>query len=224
MSQILIGNRSKAFVVLGLTVVGLALWKWDQIKTTTSHQPPVELQNAALAAAVSDANEVAPLEPQLKASEDSANSWEQCYESPPKATDLQDLLEATVPEEARAQAQVTLENQHLLTPQGNELRLHSRLSDLSGKPELLLFGVDDQGYPLPQKFPSEVRSLSIEEKKAWFLRQGTLSVTEKTWVLNTEAIHGEWKERNQKTVLLEISLSDRSVSCADSLASCRCRR
>lgn len=229
MSQVLIPQKAKVYIILGLAVVGVALWKWDEVqKKAPSDSPEITLPAASAFDQTPNATfpESTPSEPQLKpaTSSDNFTVWQDCVSEPDGISDLRELLEATVPAKVLEKAEMAMENLHLITSAGDELRLHTRPNDLSGKIETLLFGVDGDGYPLPQEFPDNLQKASIQEKKDWFLRQGQVSLTEKVFELSSSGFNGRWRDKNQQIEGLEIILSDRSVSCSESLASCRCRR
>lgn len=228
MSQVLIPQRTKIAILLGLVVMGIALWKWDQTKPEVSANPTLPETPGPFSRETPPANQQREhqqdTDPQLTAVAPAGSEWQNCVEKPESIANLTELLEASVPQKSLSQSEIAIENLHIQTTDGRELRLHQRINDLSKKPEMLLFGVDAEGYPERRPFPASLQKQSFEEKRAWFLRQGREILSEKVRDLNSDGIHGRWREKNGQVTELELVFPERSLSCGNSLSSCRCRR
>lgn len=214
MSPILTGQTKKLAAILTLVILGLTLWKFkkDPIEIRTPLLPPAQASAPGITPVLQAKSPVAY--PALK----------ECFDRQIVAQDLYDILLLSAPEGSILHAPPALENLHLKTPQDMELRLHSRTNDQSGKAEVILFRLDKEGYPEPHPFPSELTQASNDEKKSWFLRQGSVIMTEKIFDLHENDLHARWHDKNGLVTDLEIAFADRTLTCGNDLASCRCRR
>lgn len=153
------------------------------------------------------------------------SNWQNCFKDSVISNSefAQTEILKSISSNSDESAEEVIENLHIKTAQGQEMRLHLRINDQSGRREALLFDLDSEGYPMLLSFPDDVQNFSVEEKKEWFVRQGNLDFSEKTLSASMNGAHARWLETNGRVKNLEVSFSDRSLSCGETLDSCICR-
>lgn len=122
-----------------------------------------------------------------------------------------------------AATKIEVQNLHLLTPEGKQLRLMISPSDSSEFVglEAQLFSVDSEGLPVAEELPLSIQARDIGSAKNYFLNLGTVTFSETTYLYKDEAskIAGKLSYSFDEVVGAELSQNGRFLGCSKSISS-----
>lgn len=125
---------------------------------------------------------------------------------------------------------IEVQNLHLLTPDGKELRLMISPADseeFEGL-EAQIFSLDNEGLPVLERLPLTVEPRDLVAAKKYFLNLGTLTFSETTYLYKDESskIAGKLSYSFDELTGAELSQNGRFLGCSKSISSnsiaCKC--
>ncbi|MBX2987285.1 MAG: hypothetical protein KF802_05245 [Bdellovibrionaceae bacterium] len=168
--------------------------------------------------------EAAPApEPGAKNESSFRKSVQECFKGQVSARDPKDLLRG-LKRQGLVLNEVTVENWHVRRPNGQEERIMVVASDrenANGRKEVRLFGVDDEGLPVPKPLPAAKAFDPKEDFIAALKKPGRLVFHQRQESHNgPEGLSASVEWVNEDVRDLQVFLKEKTLSCRDS--DCRC--
>lgn len=129
-----------------------------------------------------------------------------------------------------ASSKIELQNLHLITSDGKEMRLMlapSEETQFNGL-EAHLFSVDDEGLPVLEELPLSIQPRDIERARNHFFNLGTLTFSETTYLYKDERnkLTGKLSYNFDELSRIELSQNGRFLGCSKSISTksivCKC--